>query len=235
MSEPELLTLVELTQRVGMTVRNIRFYTTRGLVPPPIRRGRSGYYSSDHVARLELVQELQAHGFTLAAIEQYVDGIPDDASSADIALRATMLAPWHADRPARLTRAEVSARAHRELSDGDVETLTALGVIAARDDGYDVALTQLSVGLGLLDIGFPIEAARAAEAVYHDHGRQIAHELYEVFRTIAWPAYLEAGASPESIRGVVERLKTLSIASLVSAYEQGMDETKRANISSRAR
>ena len=61
----ELLTLDELTDRVGMSVRNIRFYTTKGLVPPPIRRGRSGYYSPDHVARLELVQELQAHGFTL--------------------------------------------------------------------------------------------------------------------------------------------------------------------------
>ena len=72
----ELLTLDELTNRVGMSVRNIRFYTTKGLVPPPIRRGRSGYYSADHVARLELVQELQAHGFTLSAIEKYVAGIP---------------------------------------------------------------------------------------------------------------------------------------------------------------
>ena len=70
------LTLDELTQRVGMSVRNVRFYTSRGLVPPPVRRGRSGYYSADHVARLELVQELQSHGFTLAAIEKYVAGIP---------------------------------------------------------------------------------------------------------------------------------------------------------------
>ena len=38
---PELLTLDELTERVGMSVRNVRFYTTKGLVPPPIRRGRS--------------------------------------------------------------------------------------------------------------------------------------------------------------------------------------------------
>ena len=61
----ELLTLDELTNRVGMSVRNVRFYTTKGLVPPPIRRGRSGYYTPDHVARLQLVQELQGHGFTL--------------------------------------------------------------------------------------------------------------------------------------------------------------------------
>jgi DNA-binding transcriptional MerR regulator len=75
-----LMTLDELTRRVEMSVRNVRFYTSKGLVPPPIRRGRSGYYSTDHVARLELVRELQAHGFTLSAIEKYLARIPVDAS-----------------------------------------------------------------------------------------------------------------------------------------------------------
>lgn len=229
-----LLTLDELTARVAMTVRNVRFYTSRGLVPPPIRRGRSGYYSPDHVVRLELVQELQSHGLTLAAIEQYIAGIPSDATPADIALQRTMLAPWQSDRPVRLTHAELEQRTDRCVDAQALETLVALGVVLPRDDGdYDVALTQLSVGLGLLDLGFPIEAARAASAVYHNHGRQIAHELYDVFRHLAWPAYKESGASPESIQAVVEHLKPLSIASLVAAYEQGMDETKRENISTR--
>ncbi len=230
-----LLTLDELTARVGMSVRNVRFYTSRGLVPPPIRRGRSGYYSPDHVARLELVQELQAHGFTLAAIEQYVAGIPADASAADIALRRTMLAPWHSDRPVRLTRDELASRREQEVSDTDLDTLVALGIVHPREDGaYDVALAQLSVGFGIIEVGFPLEAAKAAHAVYAAHGRQIAHEIYEVFRTHAWPAYKEAGATPESIQGVVERLKPLSIASVVAAYEQGMDETQRINIAERA-
>ena len=58
-ADPEvLLTLDELTARVGLSVRNVRFYTSRGLVPPPLRQGRSGYYTAEHVARLELVQEL---------------------------------------------------------------------------------------------------------------------------------------------------------------------------------
>src|SRR5690349_25110302 len=91
---PALLTLDELTARVGMSVRNVRFYTSKGLVPPPIRRGRSGYYSADHVARLELVRELQSHGFTLAAIERYVAQIPTNASPEDVALHRAMLAPW---------------------------------------------------------------------------------------------------------------------------------------------
>ncbi len=231
-----LLTLDQLTERVGMSVRNIRFYTTKGLVPPPLRRGRSGYYTVDHVARLQLVQELQGHGFTLSAIERYVAGIPADASPEDIALHRTMLAPWMADSREELSRGELERRAGRTLDAHALETLEALGVVYPCGRGrFQVSMSQLGVGLGLLDLGYPIEAARAAAEVYAAHGRAIAEELYELFRTRVWPVYKEQGVSPERIQEVVERLKPLSIASLVQAYEAGMDETRRINIARRAR
>ncbi len=231
-----LLTLEELTARVGMSVRNIRFYTSKQLVPPPIRRGRSGYYSADHVARLQLVQELQGHGFTLSAIEKYVAGIPADATPEDIALHRAMLAPWMADSWEELTRADLERQAGRRLTASDLETLAALGVLRVQPRGrFHVSRSQLGVGLGLLDLGYPIEAARAAAEVYAAHGRAIAEELYELFRTMVWPVYKEQGVSPEKIQEVVERLKPLSIASLVQAYEAGMDATRRANIAKRTR
>jgi DNA-binding transcriptional MerR regulator len=230
-----LLTLEELTERVGMSVRNVRFYTTKGLVPPPIRRGRSGYYSGDHVARLQLVQELQGHGFTLSAIERYVARIPSNASPEDIALHRAMLAPWMADSWQECTRTELERQAGRRLTTPDLDTLEALGVLRPGSRGrFRVSRSQLGVGLGLLDLGYPIEAARAAAEVYATHGRAIAEELYELFRTRVWPVYKEQGVSPEKIQEVVERLKPLSIASLVQAYEAGMDETRRANIAKRA-
>jgi DNA-binding transcriptional MerR regulator len=231
-----LLTLEELTERVGMSVRNVRFYTSKGLVPPPLRRGRSGFYTSDHVARLQLVQELQGHGFTLSAIERYVAGIPADATPEDLALHRTMLAPWMADSREELSRAQLERRAGRALGAGDLETLRALGVLEPCGHGrWRVSVSQLGVGLGLLDLGYPIEAARAAHEVYTAHGRAIAEELYELFRTRVWPVYKEQGVSPERIQDVVERLKPLSINSLVQAYEAGMDATRRANIAKRAR
>jgi DNA-binding transcriptional MerR regulator len=230
----ELLTLDELTNRIGMSVRNVRFYTTKGLIPPPIRRGRSGYYTPDHVARLELVRELQSHGFTLAAIEKYVAGIPADATPEDIALHRTMLAPWQAEMPVEMTRTGLAKRAGRKLSDDDLATLSALGIVQPAARGrFQVAVSQLTVGMGLLDLGFPTAAATASAEVYADHGRQIAEELYEVFRTMVWPAYKEAGISPDRLQEIIERLKPLSIASLVAAYESAMDETKREGIARR--
>ena len=231
----ELLSLDELTTRVGMSVRNIRFYTTKGLIPPPIRRGRSGFYGADHIARIELVQELQSHGFTLTAIEKYLANIPDDASPEDIALQRAMLAPWQREHPIELTRTELESRAGRTLSDADVTTLAALGVISREHGGtHRVTVSQLSVGLGLLDLGFPTEAAYAAAEVYAAHGRQIAQELSEIFLTRVWPTYQGSEASPERAREVVERLKPLSIVSLVSAYESAMEEASRDGLAARA-
>ena len=197
-----LLTLDELCERVGMSVRNVRFYTTKGLVPPPIRRGRSGYYSPIHVGRLELVQELQSHGFTLSAIEKYVAGIPADATPEDLALARTMLAPWDVERPIEMSRAELSTRAGRELTEDDLRTLAALGrgVPAQARAVPGRRSPSSSVGLGLLDLGFPVEAALAAADIYARHGREVAKELYDVFRTLVWPVYRDQGASPETVR-----------------------------------
>ncbi len=233
----EMIGLAALTERVGMSVRNIRFYTSRGLVPPPVRRGRSGYYTADHVARLELVRELQAHGFTLAAIEKYVARIPDDATPETIALHRTMLAPWMAELPETMTRDELVRRAGRALSQPDLDTLQALGIVApdGQENRFQVALAHLSVGVSLLDLGIPLEAARGAQRIFTEHGRAIAEELTELFRTRLWPVYKEGGLSPEQLRGLVERFKPVTVAALVAAYESAVDEAKRQSVARRTR
>src|SRR5829696_444754 len=71
-SQAPELTIEQLAQDTGMTVRNIRAHQSRGLLPPPVIRGRTGYYGREHVARLELIAEMQADGFNLKAIERLV-------------------------------------------------------------------------------------------------------------------------------------------------------------------
>jgi DNA-binding transcriptional MerR regulator len=231
-----LLSLGELTDRVGLSVRNIRFYTSRGLVPPPIRRGRSGYYSADHVARLELVRELQAHGFTLAAIERYVARIPAGATPENIALHRTLLAPWMAELPETMSKKELSRRAGRALDEEELDTLNALGIVfPAKQGRYDVAVAHLSVGVALLDLGMPQDVALAAQDIFTAHGRAVAEELTELFRTKVWPAYVEGEATAEQLREAVERFKPVSVAALVTAYESAVNETKRESVARRAR
>ncbi|HET7385172.1 MAG TPA: MerR family transcriptional regulator [Nocardioidaceae bacterium] len=235
-SGQELMTLDDLTRRVGASVRTVRFYTTKGLLPPPIRRGRSGFYTADHVARLELVRELQAHGFTLSAIQRYVARIPGDATPETIALHRTLLAPWMAELPETITRRELNRRAGRTLSEEDLDTLNSLGILfPARQGRFEVAVAHLSVGLALLDLGMPREVAMAASEIFTAHGRALAEELTELFRNKVWSSYQEGDTSPEALRDAVERFKPVTVAALVTAYESAVNETKRESVVRRTR
>ncbi|HWC24615.1 MAG TPA: MerR family transcriptional regulator [Flexivirga sp.] len=231
---PRELTLDELVARSGLAVRTIRFYTGRGILPAPVRRGRSAVYTNDHLARLELVRELQAHGFTLAAIESYMARLPKDATPETIALHRTLLAPWMPDLPETLTRAELEARAGRPLSNDDLVTLGALGTVQPDGkDRYRVAVAHLSVSVSILDLGLPSSAAVAAQSIFTAHGRAIAEELTDVFREMVWPAYKESGLPADQLRETVERFKPLTIAALVASYESAVNETKREAVTRR--
>jgi len=69
----EALTIEQLASESGMTVRNIRAHRARGLLPAPEVRERVGYYGPEHVARLKLIQQMQADGFNLRAIQRLLE------------------------------------------------------------------------------------------------------------------------------------------------------------------
>src|SRR6188474_2288287 len=69
----EELTIDELARRTGMTVRNIRAHQSRGLLPAPQVRGRTGFYGTEHEARIKLIRELQADGYKLEAIGRLLE------------------------------------------------------------------------------------------------------------------------------------------------------------------
>jgi DNA-binding transcriptional MerR regulator len=72
---PGRSTIGELSEQVGMTVRNIRAYQARGLLPPPIVDGRVGFYTDLHRERLLMIRRLRAEGFNLVAISALLTGV----------------------------------------------------------------------------------------------------------------------------------------------------------------
>lgn len=64
------LRIEELAEATGATVRNIRVYQERGLLPAPVRRGRTAYYGPAHTHRLRQILRLLDRGYTFATIEE---------------------------------------------------------------------------------------------------------------------------------------------------------------------
>jgi DNA-binding transcriptional MerR regulator len=68
-----LMTIGEVSRRSGFTVRTLRFYERRGVLPPTARRP-SGYrlYGDVDLRRLAFIRQAKALGLTLDAIRELV-------------------------------------------------------------------------------------------------------------------------------------------------------------------
>ncbi|MEV6639961.1 MerR family transcriptional regulator [Amycolatopsis sp. NPDC051371] len=75
----------ELARRTGLTIKAVRFYSDRGLVPPS-GRNTAGHRRYDEAARvrLDLIRTLRDLGVDLATIQRIVDG---ETTVADVAAR----------------------------------------------------------------------------------------------------------------------------------------------------
>ena len=102
------MTIRELAERTGMTVRNIRAHQTRGLLPPPVVRGRTGYYNDEHVVRIELTREMQADGLNLEAIRRVLES-GDGSATAISDFTRLMRVPFEDEAPEIIDGDELAA------------------------------------------------------------------------------------------------------------------------------
>lgn len=229
------LTIAELAARTGFSVRTIRFYAGMGLIPAPEVRGRLGLYDAGHVARLELVRDMQGLGFTLAAIEGYLARIPTDRSPEDLALHRALLAPWLPEDPETVDRAELDDRAGRTLSDEELSRLVALGVVHDERDGA-LQLTSsdmLSYGLSMLDAEMDFEVQLASKEIIERHTGALATELFTLFRDSVLREFRERGHPPElrdRLLALMERLKPLTVQGVVTNFQLAVNRAIRDSV-----
>jgi DNA-binding transcriptional MerR regulator len=236
-AEEDGLTIDQLADRTGITVRTIRFYAGKGLLPPPRLRGRTGLYGPDHVARLDLVSELSALGFTLAAIENHLRGLPLSAGAEELALRRALITPWAAEQVEELDRAELERRAGRELGPEEIDALEGLGILERTDGG--VALrgsSTLHEGLAIIDSGLPPQLWTRAHEIIARHTTALADELMEMFQQEVLQPYRDAGrpaTERHRLAAALGRLKPITVSGVITAFGRAVNRTIRDRLDDR--
>jgi DNA-binding transcriptional MerR regulator len=220
------LTVDELAARVGVTVRNVRAYSARGLLPPPRLAGRTGYYGREHVARLLLVREMLAEGYSLAMIERTLASAPSTASSTTLALHRALLSPWLPPEPEVMTGAELAARAGVAEDTVLVDRLVELGLVERADEGMlrvlDPAL--LTAGLQVVGLGVSPLDLIAAQRRVNEHVREIAQTYVDMFLRSDWESLVDADGPDqlEQVRDTVARLQPAAAQALLAAFRTEM-------------
>jgi len=232
MSKPakDEMTIRELAERTGMTVRNIRAHQTRGLLPPPVVRGRTGYYNDEHVARISLTREMQADGLNLEAIRRVVESSEGSATEIVDFTRALRV-PFEDEAP-EIIEAEELQSVWGNGGDPDPELMRRaekLGILRALPDGrievISPRLQRAAVALAELGVG-PEGALQTAEKLRR-HADGVSRTFVDLFVKEVWQPFDRAGR-PEGdwpkVREALDRMRPLASDALLAVFQLAMGE-----------
>src|SRR4051812_28266458 len=199
--DAELFTIEQLAARTGLTVRNIRSHVTRGLLPAPYLKGRTGYYGAEHVARLQLVTGLQQQGFNLAAIRSLVSGPSAPSAEETVAFYRTAMGAWLTESPEVWEDNSLSESFGIVPDQQLYTTLRDLGLLERLPDGRVRVENPaiLRVGRELGGLGYGVEDLVGVLRVLIQQSRVVAAAFVQMFLDVQWHDYVEAGMPPERL------------------------------------
>lgn len=225
------LTVDELATRVGMTVRNVRAYASRGLIPPPRLEGRTGYYGEQHVRRLRLVRELVDRGYTLAAVEKALLAGPDDAASHALDLLDVIDAPLRTDEEPEVMGIDtLLALSGLDRDERLIDRLIGLGLAERHDDDRLLVHqpTVVRAGTQAIAIGLDPESVFDMLPVMSEHLRAIADLFVHDVRSQIWQPFAEDGMPDDqwdSMLRVISVLMPVASQAVLSVFRRELSES----------
>lgn len=210
----------DLAHLSGATVRTIRAYQDRGLLPRPVRRGRANVYADAHLARLRQIADLLDRGYTLASIKELLEAWDAGRGLGGVlGLVVEVDGPWTDEEAVRISRAELDERFGGTPDDAAVADAVELGVlepVPGDDDSFLVPSPQeLAVAVELHAAGVPLSAISGHLRELRGQVEHIAARFLEFTTEHVFARYLDGPHRPTDAEAaeaasLVRRLRPLA-------------------------
>ncbi|WP_330265782.1 MerR family transcriptional regulator [Streptomyces griseorubiginosus] len=220
MSDTAAYRIEDLAHRSGATVRTIRAYQDRGLLPRPERRGRANIYTDTHLARLRQIADLLDRGYGLASIKELLEAYDSGRGLRGVlGLVAEVDGPWTDEEAGRISRAELDARFGGVPDEAAVAEAVELGVlepVPGDEDSFLVPSPQeLAVAVELHSAGVPLSAISGHLRELRGQVEHIAARFLEFTTEHVFARYLQDPHGPTDVEAaeaaaLVRRLRPLA-------------------------
>lgn len=223
----------DLAHRSGATVRTIRAYQDRGLLPRSERRGRANVYGEAHLARLHQIAGLLDRGYTLASIKELLDAWDAGRGLGGVlGLVAEVDGPWTDERAERITRAALHERFGGAQDDEAVTEAVRLGVLVAVPDAPDEFLVpsprELAVAAELHLAGVPLPAISGHLRELRTHVEHIAARFLDFTTEHVFHQFFDHPPTDEEAAeaaALVRRLRPLAQQTVDAELARAMRES----------
>jgi DNA-binding transcriptional MerR regulator len=218
----------ELARLAGATVRNIRVYQDRGLLPPPRRDGRVGIYTDAHLARLRLIGQLLKRGYTFANISELLSVWERGGDIAEILdLESAVGLPWSDEIPAYVTAARLAELFGGEATPATIARAVDLGLLEPDGARYRAPSPRLlNAGAELVAAGMPLPAVLDLAERLRTHVDAAARDLAgtvtrHVLATRLQDGRLQ-GQDIADVAAITRRLRPLAQSAVDALLAQAM-------------
>ena len=232
-------TVEEVAQKTGTTIRTVRWYQSEGLLPAPRRSGRVALYDDEHIARVDAIRDLQAHGLTLTAIRRLLARAPGHAASTALAFAKAAVART-GERDAEVVTAAEGARRLNvdpaEAPEGvDEALLEELGIVRVLPDGrWQILAPAVFQAAGeLAAVGVPLARRIEITRQLREHSQAMAQAVVELFVEDLWRRSVSGPTGDpeawEALTALLARLRPLATASVAGFFDAALsDEAEKA-------
>ncbi|ONI77716.1 MerR family transcriptional regulator [Actinosynnema sp. ALI-1.44] len=219
----------DLARVSGATARNIRVYQDRGLLPPPIRRGRTAIYTDAHLSRLRLVINMLGRGYAFAQIAEMIAAWESGRSLADVlGLEEAMGVRWSSELPVPITVRELRRMFGTQLTPGNTRKALQLGLLRRQGAGLVVPSPQLlEAGYELVKLGVPLDEVIDLAGVLQQEVDHVAGLMVSLVRRYVLDPkgedWLPSGDEVGHYADVLRRLPTVVMSALTAAVARSTE------------
>lgn len=232
-------TIDELAQAADMTVRNVRAYQDKGLIPPPEIRGRTGIYSSAHLARLRVIGPLLAKGYTLSNIAEMIEAWERGHDLSQLlGLEQAITSPWTEEVPAFYELSELMTLFGRQFSPELLARAIQAGLISVDGARFKAPSPRLfNAGVELVGIGIPLISLLDLLTGMRANVDQVAGALVKLVVKHVFDVYgsseLPPAADVPRLADVVWRLRPLADLAVSAELSRAMEKAMQAHLGER--
>ena len=222
------LTIDELAAQTGTKTSTIRLYQHQGVLPGPEIRGRVGFYSPGHVARLDLIDRLQARGYTLAAIKDLVESWESGRGLESLLGLESAVAGTPGDEPLDLTPQEFVARfGDVEIDVTTMQRAIALGLVEVYPDRIHTPNASfLDLGSELVRLGLEPNAVLDAWEHVESVSKDLAQRFRAAFEASVWDPFVAKGMPASDLDAVtakLDRMRQIGREIVATALKNAID------------